>query len=716
MSRFLRTLLGACAVAALSGALAAPAGAADDSRFDPRRLTIPALHPIPKFAPERTVLKNGIVVYLQEDHSLPRVYGQMTFRSSATWQPADKQGLAGVTGSVMRTGGSAAKPGDWLDDRLGAIGASVSANVGTDVATTGFYCLKENLAEVIGLLAEVTRRPAFPDDKIELAKVSARRGIAGRNDEMGSVLQRVASQSVFGKDSPYARIPEYATIEAIGREDLVKFHELCFSPDRAILVVYGDFSKPEMQKLIAANFGDWKKSAVAPPAMPPVQERPGGRIVFAPKDDVTQSGVILAHLGFKNDDPDVAAMDVLEQALGGGFQSRLFNRIRTQRGLAYHSSANAGGGFLRPGVFTAVSLTRNDSVLTALQILREEVERVTKEPFSDEELRIARESVENSLVFQYESPSNVAFRQAFYEVAGYPADYLQRYQAALAKVTPQSVLEAAKRHVFPDKLVTILVGKEKDFEKPLESLGMPLERFDLTIPPPPSKLKAGAASDADLAKGRQWLKRAAELNGGSAAWAALKGFQSEASAQVSMQGQSLALGIGSVWSFPNRLLLTQKLPMGEMVSGYDGSAGWRKGFGQVADQPELAATVAENWERSFFSLFGHPEQYKVQALPEKQTVDGIAYDVAIVRSEKIQDWQLFFAPDGQLARMDFLGRGPQGQTAQSVTYADWKAVGSIRYPHSQKVTMGGQPFMDQTVTAITLDPKVTDEQFKKPAN
>lgn len=703
----------ALAALALAAAFAAPALATD---YDPSKLTIPALNPIPKVTPERTVLKNGLVLYLLEDHTLPRVYGQMYLRASTTWAPADKAGLGGLTAEVMRTGGSAAKSGDAMDDRLAAIGANLYSDMNADAAYTGFYCMAENTGEVLGMLAEVLRRPAFPDDKVELSKVGIRREIASRNDELGSVLNRVATASVFGKDSPYARIAEYATVEAITRDDCVKFHRMCYSPDRAILVVYGDFKGADMKKLVAGAFGDWQKSATAPPAMPAMPGPQKSRLVFAPKDDVTQSGVLLAHLGFKNDDPQVADLDVLEQALGGGFQSRLFNKIRTQRGLAYAAGASAGGGFFRPGVFTAYTLTRNDSVLTAMGLVREEIERATKEPFTEQEVKLARESVENALVFQFERPSNVVFRAAYYELAGYPQDYLQKYQAALAKVTPQTMLAAAKGHVHPDQMVTILVGKEKEFEKPLESLGVPLERFDITIPPPPSKVKAGAGSASDFEAGGGWLKKAAELNGGSAAWSAIKSWHQASSAQLTMQGQSLALGIDVQWALPDKLVMSQKLPMGEMTQGYDGQNGWRKGFGQLADQPDMAETVAENFERSFFHLFGRPEELQVQALPEKKTIDGVEYRVALVKSEKIRDWQLFFAPDGQLARMEYLDKGPQGEVTFTSIFSDWRKVDAIRYPWSNKILMGGQPFMETTVTEATMNGAIAEDAFRKPAN
>jgi len=477
--------------AALAGLLATilwcgPSTAADlDPKFDPSKLTIPALNPFAKVTPERVVLKNGLVVYLLEDHTLPIVRGTAYVRASGAWVPADRVGLGSLTATVMRTGGSEAKPGDWLDDRLAAIGASIVSNMGADFASAGFWSLSENAPEVMGLLAEVIRRPAFPEDKIELAKVGIRRSIASRNDELIGLLFRLARQSVYGKDSPWARQPEYATVEPISREDCIAMHRLVYAPNRFILVLYGDFKSSAMKKLVTKEFGDWKRSDDATPPVPGVPESTKQRVVFAPKDDVTQSGVIVAQLGYKADDPDNATMDVLEQALGGGFSSRLFNVIRTQRGLAYAAGATAGGGYFRPGVFMAYTLTRNDSVMVSTDLLRGEVVRAAEEAFRPDEAKLAREAVENSLVFQVSDRASVLFRAGFYEMAGYPQDFLQRYQKELASVTPEAMLNAARAKIHPDQFVTVIVGKEAEFDRSLESLGQTVERVDITIPPPP---------------------------------------------------------------------------------------------------------------------------------------------------------------------------------------------------------------------------------------
>jgi zinc protease len=475
------------AVALWSGASPAADPASLDPKFDPSNVTIPPLHSFASVTPERVVLKNGLVIYLLEDHTLPVIQGTAYIRASGAWVPADRIGLGSLTANVMRSGGTTAKPGDWIDDRLASIGASISSNMGSDFASANFWCLTENAPEVLGLFADVIRRPAFPEDKIELAKVGIRRSIASRNDELIGLLIRVARESVYGADSPWARKPEFATVEPISRDDCLKMHRLVYAPNRIILVLYGDFKSSAMRKLVASAFGDWKRNDEPTPEIPGVPATTNRRVVFAPKDDVSQSGVIVAQLGYKADDPDNAAMDVLEQALGGGFSSRLFNEIRTKRGRAYAAGAAAGGGYFRPGVFLSYALTRNDSVMVSCDLLRTETERAAREPFSAEETKLAREAVENSLVFQFSDRASVLFRAGYYELAGYPQDFLQRYQKDLASVTPATMQAAAQRKIHPDQFITVIVGKEAEFDRPLDSLGQTVERVDITIPPPPGK-------------------------------------------------------------------------------------------------------------------------------------------------------------------------------------------------------------------------------------
>ncbi|MEO5616224.1 MAG: pitrilysin family protein [Candidatus Eisenbacteria bacterium] len=714
MNHFTRLTIALALVAASMATRTA--SAALDPKYDPTGLKYPTLNSIRTYKPERFVLKNGMVVYLQEDHRLPLVTGTLYCRASSAWAPAEKAGLGGLTGQVMRSGGSAAHNGDFLDDRLAAIGASINTGISQDFATASFRCLKENSTEVIGLLAEVLTTPAFPEDKLELGKVGLRRQIAQRNDDLTQVLNRVANAAIFGKDHPFVRQPEYATVDAISRADLASFHRLSYTPDRAYCVIYGDFKPADMKKLVTARFAGWKKSGIAAPAMPgdPVLGQP--RLVFAPKEDVTQSGVMIGHLGYKASDPDHSAMDIYENVLGGGWQSRLFNKIRTERGLAYAAGASAGSGYARPGVFVAYSLTRSESTLVTTDLLRSEVTRSLNQPLGEEEVKRARESVLNSMVFNYASPSAAAFRSAYYEALGYPQDFLQRYQKGVEATTAASVQEAARRKVHPENFVTVIVGKEKDFDRPLSAVGLPLERVDITIPSPASKVVAGTATPDALANGGKWLAKATELAGGAAAWGAVKSIKTTNQLSVTMQGQSIQAEQVLSWQLPDRRVVLMKLPFGEMISGFDGKVGWRKMMGQIQDDPAGAKQASEEYSQSLFNLFANSAKLQVQAMPESKTVDGVKYDVALVKSEVVKDWMLYFGPDGRLGRMEFQSQGPQGPATETQVLGDWKPVGSIQFPHAITVLLNGEKYVEGKMAAAELNPALDAAMFAKPAN
>ena len=116
-----------------------------------------------------------------------------------------------------------------------------------------------------------------------------------------------------------------------------------------------------------------------------------------------------------------------------------------------------------------------------------------------------------------------------------------------------------------------------------------------------------------------------------------------------------------------------------------------------------------------FHLFGHPEDLEVRALDEPRVVDGTSYQVATVKSDDVRDWALLFAPDGSLARMERQSENPQMPGLELTIFDDWRAVGAIRYPHIEKVMVGGQPFMDGKLASLKLNPELDEAAFKKPA-
>jgi len=198
-------------------------------------------------------------------------------------------------------------------------------------------------------------------------------------------------------------------------------------------------------------------------------------------------------------------------------------------------------------------------------------------------------------------------------------------------------------------------------ERPGFLPGPPVERVDITIPPPPSQAgaAAGAATPEALARGREWLMRAADKAGGVAAWSTIKSWSEDSKISVSMGGQSIALEASQSFLLPDRSYMTQKTPMGEIAIGFDGKAGWANVMGRVQDDPTAPRKRKEDFERSFFRLFQHPEQLEAQAL-EPRTIDGASYAAAFLKSDVVRDWVVMFDADGRIARMEYSGEGPEG--------------------------------------------------------
>lgn len=684
--------------------------------WDSSKLKYPPLHEVKLPDVQRSVLPNGMVLYILEDHDFPVVQGRVLLRASSALDPPDKVGLAEMTGDVLRTGGSKTYPGDDLDRKLENMGASLEFNIGSTNGSGNFWCLRENAQEVLTILADLMQNPTFPDEKIELAKVDQRRAIAGRNDEPMDIVRRSIGQVVFGKDHPYARMAEYATIEAITRDDLVAFHKVNFAPDKIYLVITGDFDAAQVKSQVESLFGNWKAARrlaqAEPPATPLV---PGGGIYYAEKKGMTNTWIVGGHVGIKADNPDYAAMTVLGEIFGGGFSSRLFNEIRTKRGLAYAAGGTSGTDIPRPGVFFGYSGTRSDSALVALRIIKKEVRRLTEEPVSAAELDLAKNSILNSYVFQYASKAQIVGRMAYLDFFGYPADFTAKYPEEVKKVTAESILAAAKRNIHPDDMQILIVGDQKDFAEPLASLG-DVQTFDLTIPEPPAKVVIPAATPENLAAGKALVARGAKATGGSASWASVKSVASKSDMAVSIQGMSLTVGIQSIRTSDNKDYVSQKLPFGEVVMARTGDTGWTKSPKGVEDMaPDDIADLLKERARDFWSIFGRPDTYTAQALPQ-ETVDGKALDVVLLTGGGLDQAFLLLDPTSGLpVQLRYRGKAPTGGPAEvTEVYGDFRKAGSVMVPYSVQTLFDGEPFGVAKVKEAIVNGPIDAKVFAKP--
>jgi zinc protease len=445
-------------------------------------LKFPPLRPLQTPNVETVTLPNGLKLYLLDDHELPVVNGIARIRTGNLFDPQDKIGLASVTGMVMRTGGTAAKTGDQLDVELENIAASVESRIDETSGTVSFTTLKENTDEVLAAFHNVLTEPQFRQDKIDLTKSQLRSGIARRNDDAHGVAQREFSDIVYGKDTPYGWSMEYATIDRITRVDLAAFYQRYFFPSNILLAVWGDFDAAQMKARIERLFDTWRVTQSPVPMFPAVRTAAPPGAYLAVKEDVAQTFFAIGHLGGELRDKDYPALQVLSDILGGGFRSRLFQRVRTRMGNAYEIEADWGANYDHPGLFQISGSTKSASTVETIKAIQEEVEKIRSSEVTDDELNTAKQTALNSLVFAFDTKAKTLGRVLTYEYYGYPKDFIEQYQKALAAVTKADVLRVARERLKPAAFTIVTVGNPKDFGKPLQSLGGPVTNIDLTIP------------------------------------------------------------------------------------------------------------------------------------------------------------------------------------------------------------------------------------------
>jgi len=450
---------------------------------DYKSLKYPKLRDIKVPGVEQVTLSNGMRLFLLEDHELPLINISVTIRTGSVYEPAEKIGLASMTGEVMRTGGTMSKTGDELDEELESIAASVETGIGLNSGSASMSVLKQDLDKGLSILADVLMDPAFREDKIQLAKMQAHSMIARRNDSVNAVAGREFDKLIYGPRSVYARHIEHATIAGISREDLVNFHRKYFGPNNAMLAVWGDFDTKQMIEKIEEAFESWKKVNLQLTEVPKVRYEFRKTVNVVRKDDVNQSNVYMGHIGGLRSDPDYFALIVMNKILGGGFTSRLFRNVRSREGLAYLVFGAYSANYEYPGEFYVGCQTKSESTVYAIRAMIREVEKMREEEVTDEELAIAKDSFLNSFVFNFDTKGEVVNRLMTYEYFGYPADFLLRIKTNVEKVTKADVLRVAKKHLQPDKLQILAVGRPDDFDEPLSVLG-PVNEIDITIPTP----------------------------------------------------------------------------------------------------------------------------------------------------------------------------------------------------------------------------------------
>ncbi len=441
---------------------------------DPFKLQFQRLQPT-VIQPARVQLSNGVTVLLIEDRSLPFVTGRIYLPAGSIYQPADKVGMSGIFSSVMRTGGAGSRSADQVDETLETLAATVSVSTDNLFTSVAFNTLTENLDQVLEIWADVLIRPRFAQDRLELEKGRALEAIRRRNDQPTQVAVREFLRRM-NEGHPAGLVSSAASIQSITRDDLLAFHGRFFKPNVAVMAITGDFNTQEMVAKLERALQGWQRGEVTLPTFPPPNPKPS--IYFVQKE-TNQSVIYMGNPTVTAFAPGYSELDLASRVLGDGFNSRLFVEVRTKRGLAYATGGAQTQGFGWPGFFYGASISRVEKTAEVIELMLAQFRDLRDRPVSQEELELFRNNILNAEVFRFTSKQAVAERIARTQMLGLPADYYEQYIRQIQAATPADLQRVMQQFVSPDRFVIVVVGDQRQFDKPLSTLGnvvnVPLE-------------------------------------------------------------------------------------------------------------------------------------------------------------------------------------------------------------------------------------------------
>jgi len=431
----------------------------------PEALKYPPLdYQPPDPASYRVQLKSGPVVYIAPDRELPLVNMSILVRTGDYLEPADKAGVASMTGRLLVRGGTKSMTAEQLEEKLAFLAAQLGAGISDTQGRVALNLLSKDLDEGLSILREVLTAPRFQEDKLALQKQQLLQNMQQRNDDSADIEGREISYLAYGDGFWANHLPTAKSIESITREDLQAFHQQWFVPANFIIAVNGDFDREEMIQRLETLFSNWPFKGETPPPIPTVTDmaKPG---VYVVNKDVNQGRVTILLPGIMRNDPDYFPAMIMNDILGGGgFTSRLVNRVRSDEGLAYHAGSSVQGGIYYAPPVRALFQTKSRTVPYAIGIVFEEMKRISSQPVSDQELATTVNGMIDRFPRAFATKGQIVGTFAQDEFTGRYAkdpDYYKNYRQRVRSVTKPDVERAAQRLLDAKEARVLVVGDEK---------------------------------------------------------------------------------------------------------------------------------------------------------------------------------------------------------------------------------------------------------------
>lgn len=645
-------------------------------------------------------LKNGLQVFVVENHKLPRVQFTIQLKSDPILEK-EKTGYVEMAGILLGTG-TTSKTKAQVDEEVDFMGATLNTSWNAIFASS----LTKHREKLLELVADVLYNPAFSPAELDKLKKQKMSELAAGKDDPQTIAGNVKNVLLYGKDHTYGEISTEKTVEAITLEDCKSYFNTYFKPNNAYLVVVGDIDLKTAKAAAEKYFNKWARGEVKNPVYAKPQAPAKTYVALVDRPQSVQSVISIAYpVDLKTGSQDAIKARVMNQILGVGFSARLMQNLREKHGYTYGAGSQLSSDFLI-GNFSAGASVRNEVTDSSVYQFMSELNRIVNEPVSAEELAAAKAFISGQFGRSLENPQTIASFAVNTAKYNLPKDYYNNYLKYIDAVTVADVQAMAKQYIRPGNANIIVVGKGSDIADKLRKFGE-VKYFD--IYGQPYTPAASAALPAGLTA-EKIIGNYIEAIGGVKKLQEVKSMKMVLNADF--QGQTLKLTL--MRKAPN--LGTEEVSMGGMVFTKKVSDG--KDVVVVAQGQKMLIDAKEK-EAMLFGNAIFPE-LSYSAFGAKATLKGIekvdgndAYAIEYVLPQGTKMTDYFDATSGLKVQTVQVQKGPQGEAAMAVKYTDYKDVSGIRIP--QTISQGAGPMTFKFVMeSIEVNPKLDDAAFKLP--
>jgi zinc protease len=443
-----------------------------------RRQMPPPLQARPLNLPEHfeTRLPNGLGLVVVEDRHLPLISFRLAFRSGDANDPPALPGLSDMMTHLL-TEGTATRSSREIAEQVERLGATLTVGSGSDFTTVAASSLSLYAEGILELLAEVTLSPSFPQNEIDLARENTKQLLIQQRAQPNFLASERLAQVMFG-EHPYARVsPTPESLDALSREDFVKFRESTFIPNNAVMIIVGDVESDSIVARVEQLLGGWQPGELPDLNFPAPPKRAARAAYLVDRRGSAQSNIVIANHGITRTSRDYFPILLMHTVLGANASSRLFMNLREEKGYTYGAYSNLDARRLA-GTFRATAEVRTPVTGASLHEFFFELNRVRDEPVSDEEIKNAKSYLTGVFPIRIETQDGLTDQLVSIRMYDLPDDYLQTYRDRINEVTAEDIQRVAQKYVRPEEAAIVIVGDAAETSEQVKPYSEAIELYD----------------------------------------------------------------------------------------------------------------------------------------------------------------------------------------------------------------------------------------------